>query len=380
MRFVIGFGMVSLFADFTYEGGRSIVGPYLAVLGASPFLVGAIAGAGEFLGYALRLASGSFVDRRGHAWPLIYLGYAVNLLALPALALVSAVAPAAALVFAERLGKGIRNPPRDTLLADVGGGIGRGKAFGIHELLDQIGATIGPLAVAGAVAWSGYRLGFGVLLLPALVALAILVTVRRLQPPREPTAATAPTEPAAVGFSPTYWRYLIFVTLGVTGLAHFVLIAYRLETAHVVAAGTIPLLFALAMGVDAVASYVAGREYDRVGLRVLYGLPLLTLPTAPLLFLGNRAWPIVLGMVLWGAAMGLQESVMRAAVADIVPAVRRGTAYGLFDTAIGSASLLGGIAMGWLLGVAPALLVVFALAGPVLSIVPLVGLVQRTAP
>ncbi|HRN19510.1 MAG TPA: MFS transporter, partial [Trueperaceae bacterium] len=326
---------------------------------------------------ALRLASGSFVDRRGHAWPLIYLGYAVNLLALPALALVSAVAPAAALVFAERLGKGVRNPPRDTLLADAGRGIGRGKAFGIHELLDQIGATIGPLAVAGAVAWSGYRLGFGVLLLPALVALAILVTVRRLQPPREPTA---PTELAAVGFSPTYWRYLIFVTLGVTGLAHFVLIAYRLEVAHVVAAAAIPLLFALAMGVDAIASYVAGRKYDRIGLRVLYALPILTLPTAPLLFLGNHTWPIVLGMVLWGAAMGLQESVMRAAVAELVPAVRRGTAYGLFDTAIGSASLLGGIAMGWLLGVAPALLVVFALAGPVLSIVPLVGLVQRTAP
>lgn len=376
MRFIIGFGVVSLFADFTYEGGRSIVGPYLAVLGASPFLVGLIAGGGEFLGYALRLASGSFVDRRGHAWPLIYLGYAVNLLALPLLALVSTVAPAAGLVFAERLGKGIRTPPRDALLADASRGIGRGKAFGLHELLDQIGATLGPLVVAGAVAWSGYRLGFGVLVLPAIVALGILVFVRRRQPPPEPIASA---EGATAAFSPIYWRYLAFVALGVAGFAHFVLVAYRLEITHLVAPAGIPLLFALAMGVDAIVAYFAGTAYDRIGLRVLYVLPLLTLPTTPLLFLGDRGWMIVLGMILWGAAMGLQESVMRAAVADLVPAARRGTAYGLFDAAYGTAWMLGSVAMGWLFGLAPAALVVFALVAPIISIVPLVGLVQRPA-
>ncbi len=376
MRFVIGIGLVSLFADFTYEGGRSIVGPYLAVMGASPFLVGAIAGGGEFLGYALRLASGNFVDRRGHAWILIYLGYAVNLLALPALALVSTIAPAAGLVFAERLGKGIRTPPRDALLADASQDIGRGKAFGLHELLDQSGATLGPLAVAGAVAWSGYRLGFGILLIPAVVALAFLVIARRLQPSRAATTATGETTTA---FPPTYWRYLIFVALGVVGFAHFVLIAYRLEVTHLVTTATIPLLFALAMGVDAIVAYLVGLAYDRIGLRVLYALPLLTLPTTPLLFLATNTWLIVLGMILWGAAMGLQESVMRAAVADLVPAARRGTAYGLFDAAYGTAWLVGSLMMGWLYGVAPIALVAFALVAPVISIVPLVRLVGRAA-
>ena len=374
LRFVVGIGIVSLFADFTYEGGRSIVGPYLGILGASPLLVGVIAGVGEFLGYALRLASGAYVDRRGHHWTLIYLGYAINLLAVPALALTSAVAPAAALVFAERLGKGVRTPARDAILAEAGREIGRGKAFGLHELLDQIGALIGPLVVAGAVAWSGYRLGFAILLLPALAALAFLVTARGLEPAREehPRAERAT-------FSPAYRRYLAFVVLGVAGFAHFVLIAYRLEVTHLVSAPTIPLLFALAMGVDAAAAYLTGHAYDRIGLRTLYALPLLILPTAPLLFLGTRAWTLVLGMILWGAAMGLQESLMRAAVADLVPAQRRGTAYGLFDTAYGAAWMIGSIAMGWLYGLTPVALVAFALVLQVASLVPLVGLARRAS-
>lgn len=374
MRFVVGIGLVSLFADFTYEGGRSIVGPYLGVLGASPLLVGVIAGVGEFLGYALRLASGAYVDRRGRHWTLVYLGYAINLLAVPALALTSAVAPAAVLVFAERLGKGVRTPARDALLAEASRDVGHGKAFGLHELLDQIGAVVGPLAVAGAVAWGGYRLGFGVLVLPALAALAFLVAARGLQPARE----THPTD-ERTAFSPAYWRYLVFVVLSVAGFAHFVLIAYRLEVNQLVPGATIPLLFALAMGVDAVVAYVTGHLYDRIGLRTLYALPVLMLPTAPLLFLGATTWAIVLGMVFWGAAMGLQESLLRAAVAGLAPAQRRGTAYGQFYAAYGAAWMVGSIVMGWLFGLSPTALVAFALAAQVASLVPLVGLARRTA-
>ncbi|HKI58460.1 MAG TPA: MFS transporter [Trueperaceae bacterium] len=357
MRFVIGIGVVSLFADFTYEGGRSIVGPFLGVLGATPFLVGAIAGVGEFLGYALRLASGSYVDRRGHHWTVVYLGYAINLLAVPAIALTGALAPAAGLVFAERLGKGLRTPARDTLLASASHEIGRGRAFGLHELLDQIGALIGPLAVAGAVALHGYRLGFGILIVPAILAMLFLVRARGLEPSGERHTAHLTTR----GFSPTYWRYLAFAALAVMGFAHFALIAFRFAADNVVAPATIPLLFALAMGVDAAAAYLVGRLYDRYGLRVVAALPLLTLPSAPLLFLTHGTLMLAAGAATWGAALGLQESLMRAAVADLTPPERRGTAYGLFDTAFGTAWMLGSLAMGGLYQIAPAYLVAFSI-------------------
>lgn len=356
LRFIIGIGLVSLFADFTYEGGRSISGPFLGVLGASPLAVGLIAGVGEFLGYALRLASGNLVDRTQRHWLLMYLGYAVNLLAVPALALAGSVAPAAALVFAERLGKGLRTPARDALLARASAQLGRGFAFGLHEALDQAGAVLGPLAVAAGVAYGGYRLGFGVLLLPALLALLFLLRARGLEPPPPHTAPQA-----GLSFSRLYWRYLAFVAVGVAGFAHFVLLAYHLEVRALVAPATIPLLFALAMGVDAATALVVGRLYDRLGLRVLYALPLLTLPAAPLAFLPHSPWLIALGVALWGAAMGLQESLMRAAVADLTLAARRGQAYGLFDFTYGAAWMVGSVVMGGLYGLAPGYLVAFAL-------------------
>ena len=359
-RFVIGIGVVSLFADFTYEGGRSIVGPYLGVLGATPLVVGVVAGVGEFLGYALRLVSGGFVDRRGHHWTVVIAGYAINLLAVPALALTGAVAPAAGLVFAERLGKGLRTPARDALLASASHELGRGRAFGLHELLDQIGAVLGPLVVAGAVALSGYRLGFAVLLAPALVALAVLRRARRLEPEGERQQRGRTLD--ARGFSPLYWRYLAFAAVSVAGFAHFALIAWRFGAEGVLPPAAIPLLFALAMGVDAGAAYLVGTLYDRFGLRVVAALPLLTLPSAPLLFLPHSAPLLVLGAVLWGAALGLQESLMRAAVADLSPPERRGTAYGLFDTAFGAAWMLGSLAMGGLFELGAAWLVAFSVA------------------
>jgi MFS family permease len=364
-RFVIGIGVVSLFADFTYEGGRSISGPFLAVLGASPFLVGIIGGVGEFLGYALRLFSGNYVDRTRKHWLVMYVGYAINLLALPALSLVSALSPATALIFAERLGKGLRNPARDAILARASGEIGPGFAFGLHEVLDQTGAFLGPLLVALMVSLSGYRLGFGVLIVPALVALFFLTRARGLEPPVK-TPETEDRTP----FSALYRRYLIFVAVGVAGFAHFLLIAYRFEVSHVVTGATIPLLYALAMLADAVAAFFTGKAYDRYGLKVLYVLPILTLPTAPLVFLGNSLWPIALGMALWGAAMGLQESLMRAAVADMTPESRRGAAYGFFDATYGAAWLVGSLIMGALYNyVSLSFLVAFSLAAQAAALV-----------
>lgn len=374
-RFVVGIGIVSLFADFTYEGGRSIVGPYLGLLGATPLLVGVVAGVGEFLGYGLRLLSGGFVDRRGHHWTVVIAGYAINLLAVPALALAGSVAPAGGLVFAERLGKGLRTPARDALLASASSELGRGRAFGLHELLDQVGALIGPLAVAAAVALDGYRLGFGILLAPAVAALLVLLRARGLEPVGDRAQAAGLD---ARGFTRLYWRYLAFAAVSVAGFAHFALVAYRFGADGVLPPAAIPLAFALAMGVDAGAAYLVGHLYDRHGLRVVAALPLLTLPTAPLLFLPHAVWLLLVGAALWGAALGLQESLMRAAVADLSPPERRGTAYGLFDAAFGAAWMVGSLAMGGLFELGAAYLVAFSLALELASLV-LLGRVLRAA-
>jgi len=370
LRFVIGLGLVSLFADFTYEGGRSITGPFLAVLGASPLLVGVVAGVGEFVGYLLRLLSGRYVDRSGRHWPAIYLGYAVNLLALPLLSLVGGLAPAAGLIFAERLGKGVRTPARDAVLSRATRELGQGFAFGLHETLDQIGALLGPLVVAGAVVVSGYRLGFAVLVLPALAALTFLWRARGLEPEERALTPGGEEKP----FPPTYRSYLLFTAVGALGFTHFLLLAYHLEVRGVVGDAVIPLLFALAMGVDALSAFLAGRAFDRYGLKTLYLLPILSLPAAPLAFLTPGVWGVALGVGFWGAALGMQESVMRAAVASLSPSERRGSAYGAFDATFGSAWMLGSFVMGALYGLSPLALVIFSLAMQLLSLLPLMRL------
>lgn len=372
LRFVISIGIVSLFADLVYEGGRSIVGPYLAVLGGTPVIVGIVAGLGEFLGYAVRLAAGRYADhRRGH-WKLMGAGYTLNLFAVPALALTSAVWPASILVFLERIGKGIRNPAKDALLSRAGRELGHGYAFGLHEFLDQLGAVTGPLVVAGAVVISGYRLGFAILMVPALLALIFLWRARGM----EPKASSASQSAQRVRFDARYYYYLAFAVMTVLGFSHFIIVSYHLAVTRRLAPALIPVLFAVAMGADAVAAIVAGRFYDRFGLKVLYGLPLLTLPTLPLLFLTvNPLW-IWTGAILWGAALGVQESTVRAGVTTLTPETLRGTAYGLFDTAFGAAWLIGSIMLGALYQFGAVWLVIVATVLQ-LAALPVLALLDR---
>lgn len=342
LRFVVGLGIVSLFADFTYEGGRSIVGPYLAALGAGPVFVGAVAGVGEFLGYAIRLFTGRYVDKSRKHWLVMGLGYTVNMLSVPLLALATTPLFAGLLVFTERLGKGARVPARDALLAHAGRELGHGKAFGLHEFLDQLGAILGPLLAAAAVAYSGYRLGFAVLALPAMLALFFLWRARGLDAGDEHKEKD--TGPKS--FDRRYALYLAFSVVSVLGFSHFILVAYHLGLNHLLRPALIPLLFGFAMGVDALAALAAGWFYDRYGLKVLVALPLLALPAMPLLFMGTTPAALWLGAAFWGAAMGVQESTVRAGVATLTPARLRGTAYGFFDTAFGFAWLIGSLLMG----------------------------------
>ncbi len=334
MAFVILLGVVSLFADMTYEGARSVTGPYLAVLGASATVVGIVAGFGELIGYVLRLVAGYLSDRTGRYWTFTLVGYVVNVLAVPCLALAGRWELAAALMIAERFGKAIRTPARDAMLSHATTAMGRGWGFGLHEAMDQIGALLGPLIVAAVLfRRDGYPTAFGVLLIPALLTLGVLVLARLLYPdPRDFEIGTPPLE--TQGFPRVFWLYLVAIGLIAAGYADFPLIAYHFQKTSLTSEGWIPLFYAVAMGVDAVAALVCGRLFDHLGFAVLGGAALVSALFAPLVFLGNFR-VAMLGMVLWGIGMGAQESIMRAAVAGMVPAARRGTAYGVFNSGYG---------------------------------------------
>ncbi|MHB1530480.1 MAG: MFS transporter [Acidiferrobacteraceae bacterium] len=288
---------------------------------------------------------------------------------------VSSLAPAALLVFIERLGKGLRNPPRDTLLAQAGNELGHGRVFGIHELLDQTGALVGPLLVAGAVAYGGYRLGFALLIVPAVLALIMLLRAHTLTP----VPKTAPGPSAAGPMPQAYRRYLAFSALTVMGFAHFILVSYDFALTHRLPPVGIPLVFGLAMGADALAALAAGHLFDRVGFNVLFGLPVLIIAATPLLFLTHSYALIALGAALWGAAMGLQESVMRAGVARLSPDNHRGRAFGLFDATFGFAWMVGSVIMGMLYRLGPFDIVVFVTVLQILA-VPLLLWTLRSVP
>lgn len=369
LRFVVLLGLVSLLADLTYEGARSSTGPYLALLGASATAVGIVAGLGELLGYGLRLVAGYLADRTGRYWAATLVGYALNLLAVPALALAGRWELAALLMLLERTGKALRTPARDAMLSRATALTGHGWGFGLHEAMDQTGALLGPLVVAGAVAWQGgYRAGFAVLLVPALLALAVLLLARARYPhPQALEPLTPDLHPE--GLPRAFWVYLAGAALVAAGFADFPLVAFHFERADVLRPALIPLVYALAMGVDAVAALILGRAFDRVGLPVLAAVTVLTAAFAPLAFLGG-AGLAVLGVVLWGVGLGAHESIMRAAVATMAGPARRGTAYGLFNTGYGVAWFAGSALMGVLYDVSLSWLVAFCLVTQ-LAAVPL---------
>jgi len=374
LRFVVLLGVVDLLADATYEGARSIAGPFLAHLGAGAAATGFVAGLGEFAGYALRAVSGYLGDRTGRFWAITIFGYVLNLAAVPLLALAGSWQAASALMVAERSGRAIRGPARDAMLSHAGSRMGRGWAFGLHEALDQLGAVAGPLAVAAALYLAGgYRTGFAILAAPAALSIATLLLSRRLYP--EPERLETEREEGR-GLPRAFWLYMAFVVPGVAGFASFQLVSYHLKTAGLLPGAGIPLAFAAAMGVDALVALASGRLFDRLGLAVLASVPLLTLPVAPLAFSGSAAAALA-GVLLWGAVMGVQETIMRAAVGGMAPAGVRGTAYGLFNAVYGLCWFAGSAAMGALYEVSAGHAVAFSVALELASVLPLALLLRE---
>ena len=347
LKFVVMIGVLSFFADFTYEGSRSVLGPYLAILGASATAVGIVTGFGELLGYGLRVVSGRWADRTGYFWQITIFGYVVQMLAVPALALAPSWQWVAVLIILERVGKAIRNPPRDTMLSHAAKEIGYGKAFGMHEALDQFGALFGPLAVAAMLAWRGeYRFAFAALLLPGVICLILLLVARWLYPRPEDMESEAPNVKTE-GLPRVFWVYLAGAGLVAAGFADFPLIAYHFQKVGSVPKNWVPILYAIAMGVSGTGSLVLGRLYDRIGIVLLIPLTVVASLFAPLVFLGGF-WPALIGAALWGLGMGVHESIVPAAVGPMVPPQRRASAYGLFTAGYGLFWFLGSAAIGFL--------------------------------
>lgn len=353
VRFIVGFGLVSALADVVYEGARSIIGPYLGSLGATAAVVGLITGAGEAAALVLRLVTGRIADRTGRPWPQTIAGYALTAICVPLIAVTGNLAAAGLFYNGERVGKAVRTPARDSMLAHASAKMGRGYAFGLHEALDQIGAMAGPLLIAATIALGGtYRLSFALLAVPGGLALFALARLRRSAPDPaswEPTARVSEKKRLRLGtdLPSTFWLYAAFSAATMLGFSTWAVLAFHLTDRHLLAPSLVPVLYAFAMGIAAVAAVGFGRIYDRVGLRGLIVLPVLAAVVPPLSFSSNVV-AFVIGAGVWGAAMGVHDSTMRAAVADLVPAHHRGAGYGTFTAIYGLAWLAGAALIGYL--------------------------------
>lgn len=369
-RLIFLLGLVSLFADVTYEGARSIIPNYLTiVLGASVLILGTVTGLGEFLNYGLRLATGPLSDLTRRYWLFTFVGYVVNLFAVPLLALTGDWQSAAVLIIVERMGKAIRAPARDVIISNVSKGIGRGKAFGAHEVLDQVGAILGPSIAIFALYFTkeNYRYAFSVFALPALIALSFLaIAYLFFKRHREELVAEGPSKEGRLGFK--FWSYTIVITLSTMGLMYIPFLIYRAGESHAMPEWIAPSLLLIAQAVDALIAPFAGLAYDRVGLKSIFAIFPFTL-AIPIFAYTPQAFTLILAATSLGVVMGVQETIERAAVADLSPVQARGRAYGIFNAFLGLSLLLGGVVIGYLYSVSFTLIIVYAIATQALAFI-----------
>ena len=404
-RSVIALGLVSLSADMVYEGMRSVAGPFLGSLGASALLVGLVTGTGEAIALVLRLVTGRAVDRSGRYWTWTIVGYALTAVCVPLLAVApfvgsAGLAVAVALILAERTGKAVRSPAKSAILAGIAKDVGRGRGFGVHKAIDQVGAFAGPLLLAGIAAVAGGVLwpGFLVLAVPGVASLVLLrVLVRRVHLPAEepPEAApavvaaemaeapeagvrveevstTAARQPALPPLPRAFWLFSLAAAFITAALMTFGVFSFVIADRGILPVAAIPVLYAGAMAVEAVVALAVGLAYDRLGGRVLLALPIIAAPVPWLVFQPGLA-AVVAGTVLWALATGVQDSTIKALVADLVPARALGRAYGVFAAVQGGAALAGATFAGALYADHLGLLVAGLAVGQVVALAALVS-------
>ncbi len=345
--------LVSLTADITYEGARAVVGPYLEILGASAIIAG-LATLGDLLGYVARLVSGVLVSKFKSSralWVAMIGGYAINLFSVPPLALASDWRQVLGLVVAERVGKGLRTPCRDVVLAEVSEVMGRGKGFGIHEVADQVGAIVGPAVIAAIASYVGIKNAFLSLAIPAAVSMALVVGAYASYPRVE--SLEAPAEGFRVWgvVRGKFLRFLVATSLLGLGFVPWSVLSF-VGAREGLSVGFLAIAYSIAMAVDAAIALPMGWLYDKLGPRVLAVAPL-ACSLAPIALLGRgRAW-MILCAASWGACMGVLESAFRAAVAEMVEPRYRAAAYGLAYFVFGISWLACGVYSGYVVQVAP---------------------------
>ena len=383
MLFIILFGIVSLFSDMTHEGASSIRGAYLSLLGASAATIGFISGLGELVGYSMRYVFGKLTDKSKQYWPMTIAGYVLDIIAVPALALVGEHGWIAAcvLLVIQRMGKAIKKPAKDTIMSFAASQEGVGKSFGIQEVLDQIGAFIGPVLLYLVMLFKTegptfeiYSTCFAVLAIPGAITLILLI-VTRCKFPNPEHFEPEPKEYVPFKIKKEFILYIAGISLFAFGFIDYSIIimhvsrtyshlAYGLsETSALVSTGSLPLLYAGAMLVDAVASLFFGMMYDKSGVKALVWSTVISAPFAVFVFAFDSVPMLLIGVALWGVGMGAQESILKAAVTSMVPKASRATGYGVFECSFGAFWFLGSWLMGVLYDVSiPAMIAVSVIA------------------
>ena len=383
MLFIILFGIVSLFSDMTHEGASSIRGAYLSLLGASAATIGFISGLGELVGYSMRYVFGKLTDKSKQYWPMTIAGYVLDIIAVPALALVGEHGWIAAcvLLVIQRMGKAIKKPAKDTIMSFAASQEGVGKSFGIQEVLDQIGAFIGPVLLylvmlfkTEGTTFEIYSTCFAVLAIPGAITLILLI-VTSCKFPNPEHFEPEPKEYVPFKIKKEFILYIAGISLFAFGFIDYSIIIMHVsrtyshlasglsETSALVSTGSLPLLYAGAMLVDAVAALFFGMMYDKNGVKALVWSTVISAPFAVFVFAFDSVPMLLIGVALWGVGMGAQESILKAAVTSMVPKASRATGYGVFECSFGAFWFLGSWLMGVLYDVSiPAMIAVSVIA------------------
>ena len=383
MLFIILFGIVSLFSDMTHEGASSIRGAYLSLLGASAATIGFISGLGELIGYSMRYVFGKLTDKSKQYWPMTIAGYVLDIIAVPALALVGEHGWIAAcvLLVIQRMGKAIKKPAKDTIMSFAASQEGVGKSFGIQEVLDQIGAFIGPVLLylvmlfkTEGTTFEIYSTCFAVLAIPGAITLILLI-VTRCKFPNPEHFEPEPKEYIPFKMKKEFILYIVGISLFAFGFIDYSIIIMHVsrtyshlasglsETSALVSTGSLPLLYAGAMLVDAMAALFFGMMYDKNGVKALVWSTVISAPFAVFVFAFDSVPMLLIGVALWGVGMGAQESILKAAVTSMVPKASRATGYGVFECSFGAFWFLGSWLMGVLYDVSiPAMIAVSVIA------------------
>jgi len=374
--FVLLMGIVSLFSDITHEGATSIIGAFLSLAGASAAAIGFVSGLGEFVGYSLRLLTGWLTDKTKKYWPITIAGYIIDCVAIPALAFVTKGGwiLACLIIVIQRTGKAIKKPAKDTLLSFAASQAGTGKSFAIQEFLDQIGAFLGPVILFVVLLlkknedlFSAYIFCFVILGIPAIVTIALLFFAKYRYP--EPDKFEPPAkEVQPFRLNRPFLLYIAAISLFAFGFLDFPLITMHTIKTGLIPEDTVSLIYAGAMAVDAFAALFFGWMFDKYGIKVLMLSTLISAPFAFFIFSVTSRWALFVGVALWGVGMGAQESILKAAVTQIVPKQSRSSAFGIFQTSFGACWFLGTWLMGIMYDAAPIWMVIFSVVMQVVAI------------